>query len=312
MAHVRSTVLTLTVFSLAVAGLLADEKPDALEPLQVLEDCIEAAAAGDFATYVDHLSQDEQDLQAGYILLTSRSVSRAMDLGLPVADPEMLLLARTMRDLVARHTVPASERDAAYQAAENRLADLAGEPPKTSPSVPVVQTPSYPNPYPPATNYAPATPRGNPPYAIPVGREHWTRLVGVLKNPRDFLVAALAEIARPTDVTGEQVEKSNGLVNVGELAKSAQGLKWTMYTRGDYAIAVAKTPRSTLPAQPDSPVGASDRYAARAAAGDSDADPPYQVQFQRIDGRWKITRLLPVSAISGGNLLAAGQGNRAG
>jgi len=57
MSRVRCTFLTIAVFSLTTTSLVAEEKPEVLEPLQILEDCIKATEAGDFERFVGHLSK---------------------------------------------------------------------------------------------------------------------------------------------------------------------------------------------------------------------------------------------------------------
>ncbi len=266
MDRVRFTLLTVSMFSLTTTLLWADENPAAKQPLEVLEDCIQAAESGDFARYVDHLSPDEQTLQAGCILFMTSTASRSYELGASITDPEFFLLTKTMHDLVQQHKVPEGERNAEFETAQQLLAQLTGEP-----------NGYYSNPGQPTR------------FHLPAQREVPKVIVGVIKDPRDFLIAALGEIARPTNVEGEGDSKPNSSVNVGEFIKSAKALKWTIYTRGDYAVAILNKPK------PKTPVPS---YPSQVA------NPQTHVEFKRIDGVWKITRLLPSSSVFPGNGLA--------
>jgi len=272
MIHFRFTFLTVTLFSLTVAPLFAEETPATKEPLQVLEDCIKAAEAGDFARYVEHLSTDEQQVQAGYILFMTRIMSHSFDVGISIADPEMFLMAKSMRDLVAQYTVPETERGAEYQAAVQALALLTGE---ASPAG--------------AGGYQ----GSRTIYGVGVQRKKLMKSSGVLSDARRFLVAALADLARPTEISGAEVPESDTFFNCERIIKEAKDLKWTLYARGEYALAVALKPEGSSEPPRVGP------YSTAVAA---ETQP--QIEFMRIDTRWKITRLLPASVIERRNQLA--------
>jgi hypothetical protein len=251
MSRVRATFLTVAVFSLTTTWIVADEKPEALEPLQIIEDCIKAAEAGDFARFVDHLSEDEQKLQAGYILKMTQSMSASYspDQGAGgIADPTVFLMTRTLNDLVKEHIVPAS--------------------PHGTPNGPYGNPLAYPMPTVPSQYSS----------QVKSDAEYRWSVVGVLSDTRRFLIAALTEFARPTQVSGEDALETSSFVNVGETIKLAKSFKWTLYTRGDYALAVAIKTKAVKPNGPTSAL-------------------PTHVEFKRINGRWMITRLLPVSML---------------
>jgi hypothetical protein len=271
MVSIRFTFLTLVLFSLAATlspadkDLYADEQPDAMKPLQILEDCIKAAEAGDFARYVDHLSSDEQKLQAGYILYMTRTTSRSIELGSPVPDPETLLVARTMLDLLDKHVVPESERKAEHHAAAKILGQLTGE-------VPIEFNAPHPN-------------------EIGNRRDQTVKSAEVLKDARRFLVEALEELARPTDISGEKVPRTSPFFDLGELIEHTKDLKWTLYTRSEYAVAKARQAETPPKYQ---------TYQPRAAVR-----PALHVEFERLDGQWKVTRLLPTAVVFPSNRMAS-------
>ena len=249
MSRVRSTFLTVAVISLTATWLAADENTEVLEPLQVLENCIKAAEAGDFAGYVDHLSKDEQELQAGYILQMTKQISSSssLDRGAAIADPTLFLMMRTLSDLVKEHTKPPTHLDPSKAFARGLS--------------------TQPAPYP-AASY-PSQVRS---------LEAYRKGVHVLDDTRRFLIAALAELTRPTLVSGEEVPEPDSFVKIGENIKLAKTLKWTLYTRGDYALAMAIKPKTE---EHTGPTGA----------------PLLHVEFKRISGRWLIVRLLPATGV---------------
>ena len=107
--------LPRTFFAICLVALLAtrtasspaeEEAADAaaaLSPQEVLDDCLEAIAAGDFPRYVDHLSEREQRQQAGYALVASSVMLQAMVAEGEEIEPETLLFLRAMSDLIEEH-----------------------------------------------------------------------------------------------------------------------------------------------------------------------------------------------------------------
>jgi hypothetical protein len=101
----------------------------------------------------------------------------------------------------------------------------------------------------------------------------------------------LTEIALPTTIAEINIADDNAapsstaLFRVDELIKRAKGLKWKLYTRGDYAVATA------------APVKAATRNRGSALSFYLDHSTNVQsrshVEFQQIDGHWKITQLIP-------------------
>ena len=253
MCQVQFTLSSTMVLVLLASPLLADEpvaKPPAqpLQPLQVLEDCAQAIETGDFGRYVDHLSKDEQRQQAGYILYVSRLNLDAHEQSSQMFDPQLYLLAHALTDLFTTH-----------RASNGR--QVTSQPPAARPS--------YNGPPSPGQMMA-----------------QYSRTAEVLGDARKFLVDALAEISRPTDVTGETTAPSHALVGMVATIPSVKDLKWTVYTRGDHAVALAP--------QPVTPGSGSADYQPLAIS--PSLQRPY-IEFQRSDGHWKITRILQSAII---------------
>jgi hypothetical protein len=75
-----------------------------------------------------------------------------------------------------------------------------------------------------------------------------------------------------------------------DLVETYAALNWTLYTRGDYALAVASDPAP--PAVAPAPGTAPTPHTVYRPV----PVPQRTIEFRRIDGQWKIDRLLPVSA----------------
>ena len=273
--------IVIRLLALAVIPMLArgtglandtESQHAEMEPLEIIQDCIAAVGAGDFGRYVDHLSADELKLQAGYALLVNSIWSQSGDQEGFGSDPETLLLYRALSDLVGRHSLPecqwGPDQQAASKACQRMLNQVIGA---------TVSATSYGYPQP-------------APTSGPAIRTTFIRSTDILDDPRQFLTDVLGEISRPTIVSGEGSRESAVSNSLGELAAGYAGLKWTLYTRGDYAVAVAVT-SSTDDRRP-------------AASGPAWFDgctaaevPQTQVEFRRMDGRWKIVRLLPLTVV---------------
>jgi hypothetical protein len=238
----------------------ADNTQSAARPLEVLADCFEAVQNGEFERYVDHLTFDEQRIQAGYVLFITSALSHTTDAA--DADPRLVLLGKALRDVARRHAGRAANSEAGQLARS-----LANQ------SAPVVNLQVDPLPA--------EFPRANA--SATMTRDACIRASAALADPREFLIAALAEVSRPTSVSGAEPSDSEPLPSLADLVGPFPDLSWTLYTRGDYAIAVVRAPKVEGPEDnaPQIPSSPKD-------------DPPMRVEFRKADGQWKVDRLLPV------------------
>ena len=259
-------------------------------PLQILDECIRAVQQRDFATYVDHLSGDEQKMQAGYVLLLSSTILPQVEEGSEQIEPEMLLLLRAVGDLINEHTADDLGRNGGsptLQAATQMLFEQVLTPAMVNAGVGYV------------------TPQA---VTAPRIREVFMKSAGALKDPRLFLIATLTEISRPVQVAGAEPMNHSESPDLAELAKEYERQDWTLYTRGDYAIAVpAKgesvpqypadgAPSASSTAEPVPPPPAPGAPPASSTAAQSSW--PLRIEFQKIDGVWKISHILPMSRLT--------------
>lgn len=258
------------VGSLQVVAQEADQQPAELAPLEVLQDCIQAVAQKDFARYVDHLTPDEQKVQAGLVLLATPHLL-IVNIG-EDGGPEAILLGRALQALANRHQLPPGHP--ARQAAEQvRNQVLLGQPYLAS-----------------NVGSAGGQRVGNAVTGSLV--DHQIRAAaGVLKSPREFLIEALGEVSRPVVVSGRGSKPKGGAFDLNRYAKAYREFGWTAYTRGDYALAVAAPQTSPEPAKTLD-------VAPAPKAPAEDEPPRLHIDFCRIDGVWKIDHLLPVVMVA--------------
>lgn len=275
MQWIRFVVLTLVAIPVLGLGVgLADEarvEPDQMEPLEIIQDCLAALQEGDFGRYVDHLSPPEQKLQAGYALLVTSVWSQTsddQDLG---SDPETLLLYRALNDLVDQYSIPESQWGPEQQTAGKNRQVILNQ----------ILNPTFS-----AVSYGYPQPPPLPVSGLAI-RETCIKSTDILDDHRQFLTVVLAEVSRPTVVSGDEKRESGISNGLSGLAAGYAALKWTLYTRGDYAVAVA------FSQQDESRPTATglERVDGCAVA----QVPEAQIEFRRIDDRWKIVRLLPIS-----------------
>jgi hypothetical protein len=266
---------------LTPTSLLAEEAAAAaksLEPLQILEDCLQAVQSRDFARYVDHLSYEEQRLQAGYALTLAGFMSQSVDSWPVPADPETVLLARALKDLVREHSLSEVSDMESYRHATQARDEMLGQLHAAAWS----GLSGAPSTYGSAVIFSPADLRGK-----------CRTSAGLLKDYRQFIIDVLTEAARPTIVSGVQPSESKPTFDFDEYAKSLRGVKWTIYTRGDYAIALAADPGTE-----SQPTTADPAEPKPGAVPGVPATSPLYVGFRRFDGVWKIDHLLPTSALN--------------
>ena len=263
----------LTIVAIPLFGVVVTHADDAgMGPLEIVADCLEAAQQRDLGRYVDHLSSEEQKVQAGYVLLITSLYAQSTDLGGGTEDPEFYLLVRALKDIVRQHSIPKGEWDQEQQAAEETRRKMTSQLWSAIFGQPTVYGHGLPTP------------------SLGV-RQCCLKSTDVLKDTRQFLIAVLTEASRPTLVSGAEPAQPASSTMCVDLVKAYAALKWTLYTRGDYALAVASepTPYQAPPAQcTDS--GCVAVYPPVSA-------PQVNIEFRRIDGQWKIDRLLPASAL---------------
>ncbi len=292
MCRIQFVATTLAVFCLAEFCLPAatpafgQQPQDAtaqLGPLEILKDCIGAAEKRDFQRYADHLAPDEQRVQAAFAIQATSTMSQSFAHGASVGDPNMLLLSRALSDLLRRHTVPVEQRNETHAEAEGALSEIPGAAhgiPRRFPA-PI----AYPGTSDWATNQQ-------------TNRDAYRKAAGILEDPRQFLVAVLAEAAQTATISGEQPDEVENTFDFDEVVKAYRQLKWTLYTRGDYALAVSHA----LPA---------DERATRIGTPNQLSVPPasdvarLRVEFKRIDGAWKIDNLIQLLPFRDGGGLAS-------
>lgn len=271
----------LTLSWLATPLLLAEEAASESKsptPLQVLEDCFGAVQSRDFARYVDHLSPAEQQLQAGFALFVANLMSQSADSWEDTTDPQSILLGQALKDLVRQHSLIGPPDDEAYRHASQARDQMVGQLYTASVTAP---------------GGAPSGFGAHHVMMPPVLRQTCRTSAGVLKDHRQFLIAVLTEASRPTTVTGEQRKESKPTFDFDNYAKGFSEVKWTIYTRGDYAIAVMAT--TDTGSQPLAPAPAQLQPAGPMQV--RQAAIQMSVGFRRIDGVWKIDRLLPTSVL---------------
>ncbi len=300
MCRIQFVATTLAVFCLAGFCLPAatpafgQQPQDAaaqLGPLEILDDCIQAAEKRDFQRYVDHLAPDEHRVQAAYALQAISTMSQSFAYGASAGDPNMLLLSRALSDLLRRHIVPVEQRDENHSEAERALSEMPGATYGIAvrPAAPD-RYPAYPATSAPGTSYLATNQRMN--------REAYRKAAGILEDPRQFLVAVLAEAAQTATISGEQSDEVENTFDFDEVVKAYRQLKWTLYTRGDHALAVSHA----LPA---------DERATQLRVPNQLSVPPasdvvaLRVEFKRIDGAWKIDNLIQLLPFRVGGGLAS-------
>ena len=268
-SSIPSTILLALFIATPTVGEETHAQPPAQSPLQVLTSCLAAVESHDFEAYVDHLTPEAQRFQAGLALFFVTSASQAGDMG---ADPQTQLLILAMNDLVEEHSIPTDAQTPAEHAAEETRRQVSGQllmqalAQAGMTSSPAVIT---------------------SPQLI---RQNCIKLAGVLKDCRCFLIAALRELSQPTQVSGAAEEETIKSIGLNEMAAVYRAVEWTLYTRGNYAMALASVPRETLPSSPD---------ATASAPGSSNSTPSeLRVDFRKMNGVWRINRIIPSPAVS--------------
>ena len=276
MQRMRLQICVAVAASVLMAtALWADDgspEREVLEPLAVLADSIDAIHTKDFARYVEHLAPEERAVQAGYVMFVAQLTSPSIQVGSDAVDPKALLLMRALEDLIDQHVIPEKERNEEQQAAQAVSQQITSQMFFGA----MMQTGYGPPHYPTPTNLIGA-------------RDACVQSTGVLKDPKAFLVAVLESISSPTQVSSKTAGESTMPSEFSELIESYEELKWTLYTRGDYAVAVFSDP-VTVEQQPVT----SDAFTAGPQPPPDNLKEP-QVEFRRIDGCWKIVRLLPIA-----------------
>jgi len=82
------------------------------------------------------------------------------------------------------------------------------------------------------------------------------------------------------------------------MAKAYGQIKWIVYTRGDYALALASAPQAdtqSVPQFPAQDAGNADPAPRSPSVGSRTAS--LRVVFRRIEKEWEIDRLLPTTAL---------------
>jgi hypothetical protein len=253
---------------LGTTSILADEGE--MGPLEIVADCIEAAGQRDFARYVDHLSTQEQQVQAGYALLVASVSASSIESGDDATAPETYLLVRALKDLVQQYSPADGQWDSDQQAAQQVRQQMVGRWLSANLTQPTFYASAY----------------GTAPIPFRAGLIQST---GVLKEPRQFLIAVLEELARPTLVSGAVPARKAAPNMCTDVVETYAALNWTLYTRGDYALAVACGP-PPQPIDPAASTGSTPHTVYRPVPV-----PQQTVEFRRVDGRWKIDRLLHVA-----------------
>jgi hypothetical protein len=265
----------------ASSSSIADDSKDdrtAMQPQQILDDCVQAVQAGDFHRYVGHLSEQEQVAQAGFVLFITSTMSPSPD----DYEPEVFLLTRALNDLVKQYAIPESQRSPEQQAAEEARKGMLGQAFRAA-----IAPPGVSHLYNPNSNSSGI-------------RETCIKSAGILRDPQRFLVAALTETARPTHISGEETKKCKTSIDFGGMAKAYGQAEWTLYTRGNYALAIASAPRADARTVPQFPArNAVNGVPAGVVASPSVGSLPtsLRIVFRRIEGVWKIDRLLPPTVL---------------
>ena len=211
---------------------VADDKPareKTVAPLDVIADCVDAVKQRDFRRYVDHLSPDEQKLQAGVVLLIQSSGMMSVAIGAGNdTRPSDRLLMYVLNDLRKKHTVPKSEIEDKHTVPGQANAALLGQ--VVNGAVQQI-----------GAEYLQLG------VQFPTsGRHQCIQSAAVLKDPAAFLAEALEEVLRPTEVSGKQPKEPVDTLSmtdvIEDLCEPYEKLEFTLYTRGDYAIAIADLP----------------------------------------------------------------------
>lgn len=267
-------ILVVMVLGVFVGGrVIADDvasKPSALTPLEVLADALDAVETGDFERYVDHLTPNEQRLQAGYGLYIVVALTESQ--GRDAFQPELILLTQALRDVAIRH----------LQAPEGKPGAAPGETPEML--VRKLLSSLFVQPV--------GLTRAGAPHHTPGFEQICLKASGLLKEPRQFLIDALQELSVATQVSGAELDRPVESVDLSAHARLLKEAEWILYTRGDRALAVQKFATANNPP-------AADAAAPKPAppAPNDDGPKPMHLEFRKIDADWKIERLLPISAM---------------
>lgn len=297
-----------TLASLTLATLLAiqfqclAQEATAPEkaPLQIVDESLRAIEAGDFATYVDHLSAEEQKVQAGFALLMWATVSPSMDEAFERFEPQELLLLRALNDVVIEHSaLTAGEGESPTAQAMRLAAKIQGLLSGAAEASAGYSSSGY------ATSQAAGPTRV---YDL------LQKTAGMLKDPREFLIVVLTELSRPTYIDGA-LSKNPESLGLTEMVKAYREQKWSLYVRGNYAVAAPADVPPQIPAKDEADAS----RASEPSATDSlrrppefdpyqapPSSPPYQpisaaprIEFQKIGGAWKISHVAPISGLAG-------------
>jgi len=283
---ITSAIAWLLVLATALSRSFADGGQDdgtTMQPLQILDDCMEAVQAGDFERFVGHLSERELKMQAGLVLFLNSVMSPSPE----DYEPEVFLLTRAMNDLVLQYTIPESQRSAGQHAVADFRKKLLGQAfcaALAAQDVPVA-----------------CNPNTNSMGSMGI-RESCINSAGTLRDPRAFLIAVLTEMARPTQISGQQAKEHKSIVDFAGMAKAYGQAEWTLYTRGNYALAVASVPEADAQVAARSPaqdaVNSGPAAEVTSPPSADNSSKTLRIEFRKIAGEWKVDRLLPASVLT--------------
>lgn len=303
---VRIAILASLALAMLLAiqfRCLAQEAPAPEKtPLQIVEESLRAIESGDFSTYVDHLTEEEQKVQAGLALLLWATVSPSMEEAFERVDPQELLLLRALNDVVIEHSAsPTNEGESPTARAMRLAAEIQG-----LFSAPATSSAGYSSGYS-YSGYAPAPTTG--PTRV---YDLLQKPAGTLKDPRAFLIVVLTELSRPTVIDGAPATSPENEVLAG-MVKAYREQKWSLYVRGNYAVAASSTSAVKAPTEGETEASKASAPQPPAKSGlldppefdpynDAPASAPFQptsvaprIEFQKIGGVWKISHIAQIS-----------------
>ncbi len=268
---IPSAFLFVLFIAAATVGEEAQPPAPAQPPLQVLADCLKAIENHDFAAYVDHLTPEAQRFQAGLAVYFSATASQAVDVD-GAADPQTQLLIAALNDLLERHSIPSTAQTPAQMAAVEARTQITGQLFMQALMAAGATAP------PAATNSQTI-------------RQNCIEAAGVLKDCKVFLIAALHEVSQPTQVSGAARQETIKPIDLNEMTAVYRIVQWRLYTRGNYAMALANVPlQEDFPSGPD---------VSSSTPGSNNSTPSeLRVDFRKMNGIWKINRIVPFPTVS--------------
>ncbi|MCG6154263.1 hypothetical protein [Rubinisphaera margarita] len=235
------TLLLFTLLSIPTFSVHAEEQRPALDessPDAVLRACLDRLSRNDFEGYIALLDDEEIRFQSGLLIVYGGLIQVDAILQGEEFDPSAYLLVRSINDLVGNSLGPG----------------MTDELPKVRQEVMGTLM---------TTTYDQATNRVVQPSASSsLLRTSCVKASRVLRDPSQFLVRALENLASPTYSMQEGKEAEKTDETWSSTMAALPQLNWDLYIRGSYAVAVVNIhppaeeseEQTSLAPSPDAPL----------------------------------------------------------